>query len=514
MNINLAVDLDIHKFSGSGITEYESALKNCIVHKEGDKYTVTQRPPIEITEDSDTIAALPAAGRGVYYWERATFPTLFIVNNDTVYATTQDGGEIAGGSEISSGTERVTMIETVGTVALVILDPENNEGWIVNQAASSVTAIASNFPSDIVYGGAILDGYLFVMDEAGIIYNSDVDDPATFGALSFLEAERENDKGVYLGKHHDHIVAFGSRTIEFFYDAANTTGSPLNRRNDISYNIGCPTGLGVWENGDKIYFLGSNPEGQIAVHLMANFTPQQISNDTLNAYLSHVVLQRDLNVVLNGVSAMGHDILLMTIYEVDTGEIVPKMTISFDSRTGLWGFWTTVINGHTYFPMMAWTKRTGGHNATVAARYGEGIMANGDIFNLNEDLVPVDIVTGTDVYASGVYESGVYVSSGATSQNIEMQIRTGMTNAGISGYKFENALKLIMESTTTSQSIDVSVADESNDNFRNIGTIDPQYPRKEVHQGGRFVKRNHQFDYSGNEQIYIDGFDADISRGL
>ena len=56
---------------------------------------------------------------------------------------------------------------------MVILDAENDEGWVMS-TGESLTAIASNFPSTLAHGGAILDTYLFVMDEDGTIYNSAV----------------------------------------------------------------------------------------------------------------------------------------------------------------------------------------------------------------------------------------------------------------------------------------------------------------------------------------------------
>ncbi|MBT8449488.1 MAG: hypothetical protein KJO69_07355, partial [Gammaproteobacteria bacterium] len=262
MKIPLAVDLDIHKFSGSGITEYESGLTNSIVHVEGGKPVITQRPSIDLTEDASDVVGILARGRGIYYWEQNA--KLYIVNDDSIYETTQDS--VAKGT-ITSGTERMKILETIGTPRLVFIDAENDEGWTMATSTTVTQITDANFPTTLCHGGAILDSYTFVMDEDGIIYNSAVDDPTTWPALGFLEAERENDKGVYLAKHHDHIVAFGTRTIEFFYNAGNATGSPLNRRQDIQYNIGCASGLSVWENGDRIYFIGSSPPGQLQVYV-------------------------------------------------------------------------------------------------------------------------------------------------------------------------------------------------------------------------------------------------------
>ena len=223
--------------------------------------------------------------------------------------------------------------------------------------------------------------------------------------------------------------------------------------------------------------------------------------------------------MLNGISSMGHDTLLMTVYTVtgtSPGDIVPKVTISWDSRTGLWGFWTTTVNSLEYFPLMAFTKRTGGQNATVSARTGEGIMYNGDIINITDSLVPVDTVGGSaGVYADGVYEDDVYVgTSVATGENIPVIIRTGMQHGGTRKYKFQNSLSIITENLSSGKTMTVKMADEQNATFDTHGTIDLSQERKEIHQGGRFTKRNFQFEYTGDEQIYIDECELDLSGGL
>ncbi len=264
MKISLATDLEIQGFSGSGITDYNSGSTNVIVNKIGQRMQVTQRPSIDISEDSTGtgLSHLNNRGRGLYYWENNN--KLYIVHDNDVYSGDQQVASSAG--TITSGSESVTILEAIVTPYMIILDAENNEGWVMN-AGETVAQIASNFPQTLAHGGLILDTYLLVMDEDGNIYNSNVNDPTTFSATGVVKAERENDKGVYLAKHHDEAVAFLTRSIEIFYDAGNSSASPLNRRQGVSYNVGCASGLAVWENGDEIYFLGSNPSGQIAVYV-------------------------------------------------------------------------------------------------------------------------------------------------------------------------------------------------------------------------------------------------------
>lgn len=514
--IDLNVDLNIHAFSGSGISDYESGYTNCVVINDNGRPIVTQRPSIDISEDSSGIAGLNDRARGIYYWE--TNSKLYIVHDNDVYEDTQDSARIAENSgTFSTGTERCTMLETIGVPRLVILDAENNKGWVMT-AAKVLDQIASNFPSTLAHGGAILDSYLIVMDEDGVIYNSDPDDPTTFGATAFLEAERENDKGVYLGKHHDEVVALGTRTIEFFYNASNATGSILNRRQGLSYNVGCVDGLGVWENGDTIYFLGSNPSGQIAVYRLQNSQLSIVSNESLNSYLTQGITQEGVRVVMNGIAAMGHDTLLITVYTLtgaSPGTITPELTISLDTATGKAGFWETAANSNTTFPLMAFTKRTGGQSASASARAGEGIFHNGDIININDKLIPVDTVLGSDGVYLDTYESNVYVNTSSDSgTNIELKIRTGLIDGGTKRYKFQSTEGILAEPTANSQTLTIRHSNGSSNNFNAGRTIDTSKDRKEIHQGGRFTKRNVQIEYSGNEQLYLEEYYMELEVGF
>lgn len=512
MKINLANDLDIEEFSGYGITDYASGNTNALAIKKNGRVYITQRSSIDIS-DSTSGLGLSDRGRGVYYWEENA--KLYIINDDSLYANTQNSVAV---DTITTGTEAVTVLETIGSPPyMIILDAENDEGWYMG-TGETLTQITTNFPTTLTHGGTVLDSYLFVMDEDGTIYNSDVN-AITFSATSYKTAERVNDKGVYLGQHHDNVVALLTRSIEFFYNNTNTLGSPLNRRQDITYNVGCPSGLAVWENGDVIYFIGTESSGQMAVYQLKGFALNKISNDSLNAYITQGITQESLKFRLSGMQMMGHDIVVMTVYTLTgatPGEIVPRISIALDAQTGLWGFINTVVNGHTMFPLMAWTKRTGGHNASVAARTGEGIFYNGDVINVNDKLIPIDTLLGSEgIFDAGIFEVGIFTgSSDASGENINLTLRTGLVDGEYNGYKFQNSLNVEMENTQTSQILTVKKSNEETSNFDTGKTIDTSNTRKELRQGGRFIRRNYQLEYSGDEQIFAKALDIDLDVGL
>ena len=511
MKISTAQSLNIEKFSGTQVTDYSSGNTNTILfEKEGVAYT-TQRSAINITEDVSSLG-LTNAARGLYYWENNSL--LYIVNDDTLYKGNQST-EVAAGPHFTSGSEAVTMLETIGaTPYLVILDAENDEGWYMN-AAETVTQFSTNFPTTLAHGGIELGGHIIVMDEDGVIYNSD-SLAITFSASSFITAERENDKGVFLGKHHDYAAAFCTRTIEFFRNAGNTTGSILSPRLDIFYNVGAVSGLSFWVNGDDTYFIGSSAPGQMAVYKLSNFQLETISNEGMSAYVTKNIVQSGIYFRLSGLRMMGHDILVMTPYILDSGEIVPKESFGHDTVTKRWFFLRIAVSGYSYFPLIGFTKRTGGQNETVSARAGEGILHTGDIFSIDDSMEPVDSkLGGTAVYESGIYESGVYVgnTSGET-ENIPVTMRTGLVDAGTTGYKTLNAVNLDMESTDSSQTMSVKLSKNKTDDFGSPKSIDTSKPRKEKRMNGRFTRGNFELGYSGDEQIFIKAIDIDIEGGL
>ena len=66
------------------------------------------------------------------------------------------------------------------------------------------------------------------MTPNGDIYQSALEDASSWNALDFIGSQIEPDSGVYLAKFQNYIAAFKGWSTEFFYDAANATGSILS----------------------------------------------------------------------------------------------------------------------------------------------------------------------------------------------------------------------------------------------------------------------------------------------
>jgi len=210
----------------------------------------------------------------------------------------------------------------------------------------------------------------------------------------------------------------------------------------------------------------------------------------------------------------------MTLYTLPgaaaTAPITPQQTLSYDTKSNIWGIWTTTINGHTHFPLIAWTKRTGGFNPTVSARAGEGMLFNGDIITLSDNMIPQDSIGGfLGYFVANYMEDGYFTSATlGTTSAIPLKIRTGLWDGGTSKLKTQYSLKPIIEETATSQDLVIqwSTRDEQNGTFTTGRTIDTS-KRAILRRGGIFTKRNFQLSYTGTDPFYMTELELDVTLG-
>jgi hypothetical protein len=140
-------------------------------------------------------------------------------------------------------------------------------------------------------GGLVfLNGYLFACSASGRIYNSGVGGALdTWSTTDFLSAEIFPDPVIYLAKHHNHLVAFGTQTIEFFYDNAVEVGSPLARAEGYTAQIGLLPALPHFRHlaciKDDIYFLGrTGPD--VGLYRLREFKFERVSTKYVEDILS------------------------------------------------------------------------------------------------------------------------------------------------------------------------------------------------------------------------------------
>ena len=499
-------NMKIAAFSGGTVTDYSSYMQNAMVDTissdTGERHIVTQRPSINIVEDaSDTVAK--NKGRGIFYWDAGGAD--YFVNDDTIYKA--DYTATIG--TITTGTHKCSFHE-VGSV-LVLVDPENNEVWTITTGGVLAQVTDPDLPSSIVGSGVTLDGYLFLIDNEGTISQSDLDDATSWNALNFVNAERDTDGGIGLELHHDHVIAFGKDTIEVFYNAANATGSVLSRRQDIFFNVGCPSEEGIWKDGDSLYFLGRSQRGDYGIYLISNFRLQKISTSDLDTFLTSTYTEGSFSILVAGFSSRGHNFLGVTLYTTPSS-IDPTLTFVYDSTTKIWGPWTTdlsELSAIAGFPVIDWTTSS-------ANRFGSGMLTNGDIVTLKSDLNPGDsfglryYLEDEDDYVVTDYLAPFGVSGNTV---IPLICRMGHIDSGSNRNKFGSVLEVIGDYTSASQTLTLKWSDTDHSTFTTTRTID-LINRDKLSRIGKYNRRTYQLEYSGDEIVRLESLEYNVKGGL
>lgn len=167
----------------------------------------------------------------------------------------------------------VTSISNAATVVLQMVNISTQTAHSVSyvsvsdlSAGNAWTAITDVDFTSLQHTGKMehMDGFAFIMAANNLIWNSDVNSLANWTATSFLAKQMQQDRPVGLAKLGPRLLAFGENTVEVFYNAGNTAGSPLGRLTHLNQRIGLAVMIQTSAGGthyyatseDKIYFVG------------------------------------------------------------------------------------------------------------------------------------------------------------------------------------------------------------------------------------------------------------------
>ena len=126
----------------------------------------------------------------------------------------------------------------------VVTDPAVtvNSSFTFTVAGTPVTpatgTITASVTGGTVPGIVYLDGYFFVMDVNGVVYNSAEDDCTSWSALNYTKARQLQGSGAAIGRSGPYLVALKQFSTEFFYDAGNATGSPISPAIQFTQKVG------------------------------------------------------------------------------------------------------------------------------------------------------------------------------------------------------------------------------------------------------------------------------------
>lgn len=303
-----------------GTVDKDFWLKNCYTetNDEAHRYVVKRPGLVQVHNLAN------AAGRGIHEWKG----NLYSVIGNTVYK------EDASIGTIDTSTGKVSFGEnSSGTEYLLISD--KTDLWTVETDDTLTKVTDADFPGAHVSGCEVYDGYTFLLLANARLHNSAVSDPTSWVATNFITAETRADGGVALIRYLDYLVVLGEETIEFFYDAANATGSPLLRYEGTSILIGCAAGDSAVKVESTFCFVGVSPGGGKGVYMYEGLTPKLVSTRAIDKILD--AEGADISdAYAFAIRYQGHSLYVLTL--PTTGAI----TLVYDITEQSWHEWSTL----------------------------------------------------------------------------------------------------------------------------------------------------------------------------
>lgn len=363
-------------------TNTDAKLVNCYVeNSKEDGVHLYRRPGMA---EWGNPSATTGSGMGVFWWNGAVY-SIFA---GTLY---KDLASVATGLDATGGTYSFSSL--MGSAPKLVMQ-NGKEGYAYDDTAllsANLHSINASYPEFTCKGLAYLDGSMYVLQHFfgthvtpatiwGSVPNS-VDQPGDWDPLDFITAQIEPDSGVYLARQQNHIVCFKEWTTEFFFDAGNPEGSPLQFAPNLEFGFGCANQDSVQSIKDVLLWLSTSRGASYQVCWLVQATQGVISTPSIDRLLN----QADISIVYSWqIECNGHSFYVLTIKNAN-------LTLAYDITTREWSQWTDQ-NGN-YIPIVSSTRDSSGNH--ILQHESNGILYYGSPNYLtdNSQLIPVQVVT-------------------------------------------------------------------------------------------------------------------------
>jgi hypothetical protein len=398
-----------------------------------------------------------------------------------------------------------------------------------------------------VPGPVFLDGYFFVMDTAGRIWNSTLDvDPTAWLPTAVVSAEKESGAGVALNRTLDYVVAFKEYTTELFYDAANPTGSPLSPVDNGYFQIGCASGQSVAPLAGSVFWIGTGRSKGRSIQKMRGLDHAKISTPGVERILNADDLA---TVYAYGITVKGHDLYVLTL-------VTSNITLVYDDTAGKWTTWSSYTLSGSSSTVSSITRSGTTATVTCSAPHGfsdgdpvkiagadqadyNGIFQVSGVtlsaFTIQVANSPVTPATGAMTatgYTESYFKFTQYVNAGgrdvflhASDGHAYEMLTTKYQDAGIPVNLFGRSIRLdggsyavkklgdlALVGDKVSDYVVVRWSDDDSGTFTKYRNVDLSKPEPRIRRCGSFKRRSFEYRHIGNNPIRLSAFDLGVSQ--
>lgn len=350
-------------------------------------------------------------------------------------------------------------------------------------AGFTATTTLTNIPAGLYVPGCVyLDGYVFLgIAATNRIYNSNLNDPINWNALNYVTFQQTNDTLVAISKHINYLVAFGQKSTQFFYDAANATGSPLALADSYTSEVGCASGDSIVSTSNTVLWISTSSANGRSVSMMEGVVAKRISTD----YIDRHLLASDLS----DVKAFVHTISGHTLYVLTLADI--GQTLVYDLTVNEWYSWTQ-------YGTQTYAEASAGTVSEYYFRPGFYALLNGVHYCLDS------------------YNSRLYQLSTTTyqddSQPIYCRTVTDLADNGTTKRKFYGRLEIVGDKVAGGT---MYVSHTGNDykDYSYSRAIDLNASRSQIYQCGADRRRAWQLLCTSNVPLRLQTAEIDVDVG-
>lgn len=425
---------------------------------------------------------------GLYFWD---FYALTVVVTSAFIRAYDSSGNLA----LSVASPYVTdthigftpFLYDSGVVTLIITD-----GTTLGELTSAgvfTVVVDPDRPIPHLPYPVFLDGYLFLADLKGNIQNSDLNNPQSWTAGNLISVESYSDAVKAIARHGQYIVAFGGASIQFYYDAANPTGTPLAAQTTV-LRVGFTGGLTDYK--DTLLFIGMGANGKAGLYQLEGLKANSIASPSLQRRLEKYTGYYNSNFSREGniLNINGHTLYTWTDNPYNTQPV--QNTYMYDLDSG-------IVSG---------------------LEFKSGVSSNGGFplrsavtISTNTELTTVFVMYGgpsSSPFPIQKFSSTAYQDLGVA---FNVKIQTKATNFGTMRIKFGSRILFDCDQTDVNSTMVVQYDWTDGKNYTISTPINLNDPYPVQYGIGRFREISFRVTYSDNFPMRWRGIEMDYNQG-
>ena len=400
-------------------------------------------------------------------WIMGGLRSTLAADNDVWYSNVNGSLSTTWALSTSGATNEQFQFTTINANQYLVFKNTYSLWWLYGNQVEEVTD--PNYPARTVPGIVNLNSTVYVMDEAGVIYGSALQDPTKWNSLDFLTAEYESDAGVRIAKLQNYVVALKENTTQFFNDTGAFPGISLRPISNANLRIGCASAGSVVAMDNTLVYMAQTFQAGRSIVMLSGFNPVKISNPYVDRLLNADTLS---TVYAYSLKAHGHDFYVLTLVNTDK-------TLVYDLVEKEWH--------------------------TMTSRFGVHFACNN--YATDNETAFLQHESNGKIYS---YAPATYTDAGDL---ISVQGMGDLVDFNSGQYKFCSRLQLVGDRYTTTNPVEMYWTDDNYLTLKGGIVVDLMNARPKIDRMGRFARRGHYFTHAADMPLRLEAIELTIEPG-